>query len=72
MGAFSILKQPQRESNLRMRLGEYLPVGLMIGAALLCEILFALGVLWHPEADDRSRVVAALVAAAREPTAVPR
>jgi putative glutamine amidotransferase len=31
---------------------------------------FALGVLWHPEEDDRSRVVAALVAAARERTAV--
>jgi putative glutamine amidotransferase len=27
---------------------------------------FALGVLWHPEEDERSRVVAALVAAARE------
>jgi NADH-quinone oxidoreductase subunit J len=25
---------------------EYLPVGIMIGAALLCEILFALGVFW--------------------------
>ena len=26
---------------------------------------FALGVLWHPEEDERSRVVSALVAAAR-------
>src|SRR5690349_24358987 len=25
---------------------DYLPVGIMIGAALLAEILFALGVLW--------------------------
>jgi putative glutamine amidotransferase len=31
---------------------------------------FALGVLWHPEEDERSRVVAALVAAARERTVV--
>jgi putative glutamine amidotransferase len=31
---------------------------------------FALGVLWHPEEDERSRVVAALVAAARERSAV--
>ncbi|SRR5581483_1938 len=28
---------------------------------------FALGVLWHPEEDERSRVVAALVEAARAP-----
>jgi hypothetical protein len=28
MGAFSHLKQPQRESNLRLRLEEYLPFGL--------------------------------------------
>ncbi len=27
---------------------------------------FLLGVLWHPEEDERSRVVAALVDAARE------
>ena len=27
MGAFCVLKQPQRESNLRIRLDEYLPVG---------------------------------------------
>lgn len=31
MGAFCQLKQPQRESNLRMRLNEYLPVGLEAG-----------------------------------------
>ena len=31
---------------------------------------FALGVLWHPEEDERSRVVAALVAAARQRDAV--
>jgi hypothetical protein len=28
LGAFSHLKQPQRESNIRIRLGEYLPFGL--------------------------------------------
>jgi hypothetical protein len=28
MGAFCVLQQPQRESNLRIRLDEYLPVGL--------------------------------------------
>ncbi len=31
MGAFSHLKQPQRESNLRIRLREYLPFGLDAG-----------------------------------------
>jgi hypothetical protein len=31
MGAFSHLKQPQRETNLRIRLGEYLPFGLDAG-----------------------------------------
>jgi len=31
MGAFSVLKQPQREANLRLRLQEYLPVGLEAG-----------------------------------------
>jgi hypothetical protein len=31
MGAFCHLKQPQRESNLRMRLQEYLPFGLQAG-----------------------------------------
>jgi hypothetical protein len=31
LGAFSHLKQPQRESNLRLRLGEYLPFGLEPG-----------------------------------------
>ena len=31
MGAFSHLKQPQRESNLRVRLDEYLPFGLEPG-----------------------------------------
>ena len=34
MGAFSMLKQPQRESNLAIRLDEYLPVGLEAGADL--------------------------------------
>jgi hypothetical protein len=31
MGAFCVLKQPQREANLRLRLDEYLPVGLDAG-----------------------------------------
>ena len=31
MGAFSHVKQPQRESNLRIRLQEYLPFGLQAG-----------------------------------------
>lgn len=31
MGAFCLLKQPQRESNLRLRLDEYLPIGLEAG-----------------------------------------
>jgi hypothetical protein len=31
MGAFCVLKQPQREANLRLRLDEYLPVGLEAG-----------------------------------------
>ena len=31
MGAFSQLKQPQRESNLKIRLQEYLPFGLQAG-----------------------------------------
>ena len=31
MGVFCVLKQPQRESNLRLRLDEYLPVGLEAG-----------------------------------------
>jgi hypothetical protein len=31
MGAFSSLKQPQREANLRIRLDEYLPFGLNYG-----------------------------------------
>ncbi len=31
MGAFSHLKQPQRETNLRIRLEEYLPFGLVPG-----------------------------------------
>jgi hypothetical protein len=31
MGAFNHLKQPQRETNLRIRLDEYLPVGLEAG-----------------------------------------
>ena len=31
MGAYCQLKQPQRESNLRIRLDEYLPFGLEAG-----------------------------------------
>ena len=31
MGVFSLLKQPQREANLRIRLEEYLPFGLEAG-----------------------------------------
>ncbi len=31
MGVFCHLKQPQRENNLRTRLGEYLPFGLQPG-----------------------------------------
>ena len=31
MGAFSHLRQPQREANLRVRLEEYLPFGLEPG-----------------------------------------
>ena len=31
MGVFCTLKQPQREANLRIRLNEYLPVGLEAG-----------------------------------------
>jgi hypothetical protein len=31
MGVFCVLKQPQREANLRMRLDEYLPAGLEAG-----------------------------------------
>jgi hypothetical protein len=31
MGAYCHLKQPQREANLRIRLGEYLPFGLDYG-----------------------------------------
>jgi hypothetical protein len=31
MGVWCHLKQPQREANLRLRLGEYLPVGLDAG-----------------------------------------
>src|SRR5262249_25024271 len=31
MGAFCVLEQPQRASNLRIRLDEYLPVGLEAG-----------------------------------------
>jgi hypothetical protein len=31
MGVFSHLKQPQRESNLKIRLREYLPIGLEAG-----------------------------------------
>ena len=31
MGVFCVLKQPQRQSNLLLRLEEYLPVGLEAG-----------------------------------------
>ncbi len=31
MGVFCLLKQPQREANLRLRLEEYLPIGLEAG-----------------------------------------
>jgi hypothetical protein len=31
MGTFCLLKQPQREANLRLRLDEYLPIGLEAG-----------------------------------------
>jgi hypothetical protein len=31
MGAFCVLKEPQREANLRIRHDEYLPVGLEAG-----------------------------------------
>jgi hypothetical protein len=31
MGAFNLLKNPQREANLRIRLEEYLPFGLKPG-----------------------------------------
>ena len=31
MGAFRFLRQPQRETNLRIRLAEYLPFGLAAG-----------------------------------------
>jgi putative glutamine amidotransferase len=42
----------------------------IVEAIELPDSPFALGVLWHPEEDERSRVVAALVAAARERNAV--
>jgi putative glutamine amidotransferase len=38
----------------------------IVEAIELPERPFALGVLWHPEEDERSRVVGALVAVARE------
>jgi putative glutamine amidotransferase len=38
----------------------------VIEAIELPERRFALGVLWHPEEEERSRVIEALVAAARE------
>ena len=31
MGAFCYLLQPQREANLRIALGEYMPVGMEYG-----------------------------------------
>jgi putative glutamine amidotransferase len=44
--------------------GRSLPDGL-VEAVESTEHDFALGVLWHPEVDQRSRIVAALVGAAR-------
>jgi len=41
----------------------------VVEAIELPEHRFALGVMWHPEGDERSRVVAALVEAAREQVA---
>ena len=38
----------------------------VVEAIELPDHRFVLGVLWHPEEDDRSRVIAALVAVARE------
>jgi putative glutamine amidotransferase len=37
----------------------------LVEAVELPDHPFVLGVLWHPEEDERSRVVAALVDAAR-------
>jgi putative glutamine amidotransferase len=45
--------------------GRSLPDGL-VEAIEAPEHRFALGVLWHPEEDERSRVVSALVEAARQ------
>jgi putative glutamine amidotransferase len=42
----------------------------IVEAIELPEHRFALGVMWHPEGDERSRIVAALVEAAREKVAV--
>lgn len=44
--------------------GRAVPDGL-VEAIESTEHAFALGVLWHPEADQRSRIIAALVDAAR-------
>ena len=44
--------------------GHALPDGI-VEALESTEHDFALGVLWHPEADERSKIVAALVGAAR-------
>ena len=41
----------------------------LIEAIELPDRRFALGVLWHPEEDQRSRVIGALVEAARQPVA---
>ena len=42
----------------------------IVEAIELPDRAFALGVLWHPEEDERSRVVTTLVAAARDRSAV--
>jgi putative glutamine amidotransferase len=44
--------------------GRSLPDGI-VEAVESTDHSFALGVLWHPEADDRSKIVAALVRAAK-------
>jgi hypothetical protein len=35
MGVFCHLKQPQRQTNLRIRLDEYLPLGLVPGVVFV-------------------------------------
>src|SRR5882724_10622147 len=52
-------------ARLREGFLQYLPVGIMIGAALLSEILFALGVLW-----GKSDTMAALSKAGAQVAAI--